>query len=228
MARLVGGPFGGVSGKMGDVVYKNRNGNTIVCARPRERISPLSELEIGLHAKFGLAGKISGAINSIAILKQIWKPTYKNGLSSYNVIFKNNYKIVNIKNIRGPVLIAPVFGFNLTEPSIKVGGAKVVIECEPMDIGSGFDTKAEKFVIAAGVIVLEKPLAERIPSYDVLPFKSLKQTFNPKEALRTVIDITGGPLRLFQSYGLNKVYAVLVTTDETGNPVRYSGTFSSQ
>ena len=228
MARLVGGPFGGISGKIGEVVYRNRNGNTIVCARPRERMSPLTEHEIALQAKFALAGRVSGAINSIEILKQIWKPTYKNGLSSYNVIFKNNYKIVNIKNISGPVHIAPMFGFNIKEPIITPGEADIVIECKPMDIDSGFDTKVEKFVMAAGVIILEKPLTERIPSYDVLAFKTLKQTFKPMEAMRTSTDISGGPQITLQSYGLKKAYAVLVTTDEAGNPVKYSDTFSSQ
>ena len=228
MARLIGGPFGSVSGKVGDVVYRNRGGNTIVSALPSQRTSPRSERELELQAKFAFAGKIARGINSIAILKYFWKPTAYNGRSSCNIIFKNNYALIDVKDLSGAILVAPLFGFNLLNPSITPGKQNILIECQSMTGNPSFDLKVEKFVCTAGVIVLKNPSDEMLPIHDVIPFKSKKQIFYPDKQLLVDLEISGGQLALYQSYSIKKVFAVFVTIDEDESPVHHSVTFSNK
>ena len=228
MARLIGGPFGSISGKVGDVVYRNRGGKTIVCVRPTERTSPRSERELELQTKFALVGKIARAINSIAILKHFWRPTAYNGNSSCNVIFKNIYRLIDVKDFISSIMIMPMGGFNLEGTSIKTEGANLLIECDSMNTNPKFDKKIEKYVSAAGVILLKNPSDERLPIYDVIAFKTLNQFLYPNKELIIDMGFAGGTLQLFQSYDIKKVSAVFVTMDKDENPIRYSTTFTNQ
>jgi len=228
MARLIGGPFGLVSGRVGDVIYRTRGGKTIVSAVPKQRTSARSEYEIALQNKFALAGKIARGINSIAILKHFWKPTAYNGNSSCNVIFKNIYKLIDVKDFISNIMILPMGGFNLEGASIKTGRTNLLIECDSMNTDPEFDKKIEKYISAAGVIVLKNPTDEMLPIHEVIAFKTLKQFLYPNKELIVDLGLTGGTLQLFQSYAIKKVSAVFVTMDEKENPIRYSETFSNK
>ena len=228
MARLIGGPFGSVSGRVGDVIYRNRGGKTIVSALPTQRTSPRSEYEIALQTKFALAGKIARGINSIAILKYFWKPTAYNGNSSCNVIFKNIYRLIDMKDLISSIMIMPMGGFNLEGASIKTGRTNLLIECDSMTTNPEFNKKSEKYISAAGVILLKNPSDEMLPIHYVIPFKTLKQFLYPNKELIIDLDFAGGTLQLFQSYAIKKVSAVFVTMDEGENPIRYSTTFTNK
>lgn len=228
MARLIGGPFGSVSGRVGDVIYRNRGGKTIVSALPTQRTSPRSERELELQAKFAYVGKIARAINSIEILKHFWKPNASNGKSGANIIFKNNYALIDVKDLSGAILVAPLFGFNLSEPSIEAGKTSLLIKCQSMTGNPEFDTKVEKYISAAGVIVLKNPSDERLPIHDVIAFKTLRQFLYPNKELIIDLEFAGGTLQLFQSYAIKKISAVFVTMDEDENPIQHSVTFSNK
>jgi hypothetical protein len=228
MGRLLGNPFGSISGKVGDYVYKNVNGKTIVCKLPSKRTTPRTKQELEQQSKFALIGKIAKKINSIAILKHFWKPTYNNGQSSYNAIFKNNYNLLNIKDLSGPILMAPSGGFNLNGPSIRAGKTDLLISCKSIEEYSKFNPKVEKYLCAAGIILLKSPTHEGMPIFNEIAFQSKKQLFYLNKELILDLGLTGAPLLLFQEYSIKKVYAVFVTMDENENPVQHSATFENE
>jgi hypothetical protein len=228
MARLIGGLYGKVSGKVGDVIYRNRGGNTIVCALPRERMSPRTELELEQQSIFALTGKIARVINSEKMLKHFWKPDKQKSQSRYNVIFKNNYRMLDIKDLSGKIIIVPAGGFNLEEPSVKGGKGNLLIECQPLESNAKFNTKVEKFVSAVGIIVLKNPTAEWMPLYEIMTFRSEKQILNPKKPLTLDVEFAGGRLKMFESFSLKKISAVFITTDNDGNPVQNSAVFTNR
>ncbi|MDR3667466.1 MAG: hypothetical protein P4L35_11545 [Ignavibacteriaceae bacterium] len=227
MARLIGGIFGMVSGKVGDVVYRRRFGKTIACALPSKRTTPLSEREIALRTKFAFAGKIAKTINSIEILKHFWKPNKSEQGTSCNKIFKNNYRMIEVKDLSGEISVVPMYGFNLNNPSITIGETNILIECQSLRGCILKDKKRNKYITAAGIIVLRNPIVESRALYEIIPFKSEMQILNMKNNQSFNFQFTGAQLTLFQSYAVKKAYAAFITTDEKDNPIKHSVTFSS-
>jgi hypothetical protein len=228
MAILINSLFGGLSGKLGDVVYRKRGGKTIVARRPSARQSPLTEKEILGHKIFGLTGKISKAINGIELLKYFWHPISAKNQSIYHVIFKKNYAIVRIEDFPSYILLTPSQGFNLINPSLYPGESNLVIECKSLGERSEFDTQVEKYVAVAGIVVMKDPTIENISPYQVMSFKSKKYLFYPNDYLSINLEFTGGQLEIYESYSVKKVFAVFVTMDEEERPVQHSLTFTSE
>jgi hypothetical protein len=228
MAILIGGLFGGLSGKVGDVVYRKKGGKTIVAMRPSARKSPLTEKEILGHKIFGLTGKIAKAINGIELLKYFWHPISAKNQSIYHVIFKKNYAIVRIEDFPSYILLTPSQGFNLINPSLYPGESNLVIECKSLGERSEFDTQVEKYVAVAGIVVMKDPTIENISPYQVMSFKSKKYLFYPNDYLSINLEFTGGQLEIYESYSIKKVFAVFVTMDEEESPVQHSITFMSE
>jgi hypothetical protein len=228
MARLTGGLFGSLSGKVGDLVYRNRGGKTVVAATPSKRSSPRTEHEIKLGKIFGLTGKIARGINSTELLKQFWHPKAARNQSCYNIIFKKNYGRMNFDNLRGEVLLTPETGFDIMDPSLYPGESNLVIECKALGYSSSFDTKIEKYVIVAGIVILKNPIPENIEEYTVLSFKSKKYLLYPNEYLSLNIEFSGCNRLMFESYSLKKVFANFITLDEEEAPVQHSMAFSNK
>jgi hypothetical protein len=218
MARLVGGLFGSLSGKVGDLVYRNRGGKTVVARTPSKRGSPRTEHEIKLGKIFGLTGKISRGINAIELLKYFWHPKAARNQSCYNIIFKKNYGRMNFEDL----------GFDIMDPSLYPGESNLVIECKALGYSSAFDTKVEKYVIAAGIVILKNPIPENIEEYCVLTFKSKKYLLYPNDYLSLNIEFGGCNRTLFESYSLKKVFANFITLDEEEAPVQHSMAFSNK
>jgi hypothetical protein len=228
MAILINSLFGGLSGKLGNVVYRKRGGKTIVARCPSARQSPLSEREIIGQKIFGLTGKIAKAINAIELLKYFWHPIAAKNQSIYHVIFKKNYAIVRIEDFPSYIFLTPSQGFNLINPSLYPGESNLVIECKALGDHDAFDTQVEKYVAVAGIVVMKDPTIENISPYQVMSFKSKKYLFYPNDYLSINLEFTGGQLEIYESYSIKKVFAAFVTLDEEERPVQHSITFTSE
>jgi hypothetical protein len=228
MAILINSLFGGLSGKLGDVVYRKRGGKTIVARRPSARQSPLSEREILGQKIFGLTGKIAKTINAIELLKYFWHRVAAKNQSSYHLIFKKNYAIVRMEDFPSYIYLTPSQGFNLINPALYPGESNLVIECKALGDHDAFDTLVEKYVAVAGIVVMKDPTEENIPQYEVMAFKSKKYLFYPYDYLSLNLEFTGGQLAKYESYSIKKVFAVFVTMDEEERPVQHSITFTSE
>ena len=228
MAILINSLFGGLSGKLGDVVYRKKGGKTIVARRPKPRQSPLSEREIIGQKIFGLTGKIAKTINAIELLKYFWHRIAGKNQSSYHLIFKKNYAVVRMEDLPGYIFLTPSQGFHLINPSLYPSESNLVIECKALGDHDAFDTRVEKYVAVAGIVILKDPTIKNIPQYEVMAFKSKKYLFYPYDYLSLNLEFTGSQLGIYESYSIKKVFAVFVTMDEEESPVQYSITFSNE
>jgi hypothetical protein len=225
---IVTGIFGSISGRVGNIVYRNRNGKIIAATLPAERSTKKNEREIENEKMFGLTGIIAKTINSLDLLKYFWHPVRAKNQSTYNVIFKKNYGMLDIENLSGTVLLTSGEGFGLINPSLYPGESNIVIECKALGDRSAFDTNAEKYVAAAGIIVFKKPIIKNIPMFYAVPFKSKKYLFYPNDYISINLEFAGSELMIFESYSIKKVFAVFVTLDEDERPVQHSMTFTSK
>jgi hypothetical protein len=228
MATVSGGIFGGISGKVGNVIFRKRGSKIFVAKLPKKRESIRNAREIENGKKFGLTGKISKEINSIKLLKYFWHHLAIKGRSVSNVIFKENFGLLNIENLSGRVIMSPNPGFGIINPSLYVGESNLVIECKALGESGAFDTQVEKYVSVAGIIVLKNPSVEGLAEYDIIAFQSKKYLLYPTDYMSLSHDFSGDTLQKFESYSVKKAFAVFVTMDEEESPVQHSVTFSNE
>jgi len=143
--------LGELSGTLGNYVYRRRNGKVIVCARPKRR-TPLSEEAKQRNNLFGLITKISSAIYKNPYLKKLWP---KQG--GFNQLVKVNYKGTDPYSqnyypviLPGPGFKVPDKKINFLEKGIRISGGSIGLY--------KVEESTEKWIAAAGVIILKDPL----------------------------------------------------------------------
>jgi hypothetical protein len=228
MGTVTSGLFGSISGKVGNVVFRQRGGKIYVASKPGKRQSAKNEGELEREKLFALTGKISKGINANELLKFFWRPSAAKYQSSYNLIFKKNYGGLNIENLCGNIFMTPAEGFNLADPTIYPGDTNLLIECKSLGDASLNNNKADKYITAVGIVILKNPVIEEMPMYKVIGFKSNKHLFYPNEYLSLSVEFSGDQLSQYEHYSLKKVFAVFVTTDADDKPVQHSITFTNR
>jgi hypothetical protein len=226
MAQLFDKILGTPSGLLGDVVFRRKKGGNIIAKQPTPRASALKDSEKALRAKFGLAGKIASKINSIQVLKDVWPKSTGKG-SKCNEILKANYiQIGSAENIASAAIV-PLFGFDIANAVLTAGVSGIHLVADALGVGTGIDTSIEKFIVTAGVVVLQTPTSADKPATEVIAFKSVQHNLDLINEVDHSVDFTGGTLDMFSSYTVKKVFACLITLDDAGTPIRYSTTVHS-
>lgn len=90
----------GLSGKIGDlIVFRNRNGKTIVASKPKERTGELSELQKEHHKLFQQAVIYAKSALTNPETKQAYKDAADEGESAYNVAVADFMNAPDIEEI---------------------------------------------------------------------------------------------------------------------------------
>jgi hypothetical protein len=226
MAELFNQVLGFPSGKIGTLVFRRRKGGNIIALEPTPRSSPLQNKEVSLRSKFALAGKIASKINSLQVVKDVWPKNTGKG-SKCNQMLKVNYDLINSAENLGSVTVGPLFGFNTINPVLTAGVTGVHLVTDALGVDIGIDTSVEKFIVSAGIIVLQTPTLENLPATQVMAFKSMQHSLDLINPVDHTVDFNGEPLALYQSYTVKKVFACFVTLDDLGKAIRYSSTVHS-
>ena len=107
MAKVNQSVIGKLSGKLGDLVFRQINGKTFVSTRPKNYKPTKSKKAISNRNSFSQINLFASTINKNETLKQIWQTAKIDALSAYTKITKTNLKLslndgINIKNIIVP------------------------------------------------------------------------------------------------------------------------------
>lgn len=108
--------IGTISGRVGDYVYRMRNGKLVKYRRPvNQKVSRSSAAE-SARSGFSLIVKFASCINSFPHLKEIWKQAKVPGTSHYQKMIKHNslnvkQPSISVKN----VIIPPGIPINIEE-----------------------------------------------------------------------------------------------------------------
>ncbi len=107
MARVNKKIIGRLSGKVGDVVFRNKNGKTFATIHNGTNKISTSPACVNNRKRFTSANTFSKIINSFPDLNKIWRASSLPGYTGYNKIIKNNLPLFennypNIRNIISP------------------------------------------------------------------------------------------------------------------------------
>ncbi len=90
----------GLSGKLGDlIVFRNRNGKTIVANKPRARTGNMSEAQKEHVNQFQEAVLYGKSVMVDPAMKAVYEPTVDEGLTVYNVAIADFFHAPEIKKI---------------------------------------------------------------------------------------------------------------------------------
>lgn len=227
MGHLTKQVFGDVNGAVGHVVFKSRAGSNYIAMRAEKQKISTDPVVLARRAKFALTGKIAKAINSLPLLKSAWPQSASNRLSKFNEIFQTNYSLINSVDNIGTVTVAPMFGFNVANPHVTTLADGVQIQADALGVNIGVDTGIEKFLVAAGVVLLQDPTLDGYPQTLVIPFKSIQQNLDLINPVSLTAEFVGIELFEYECYTTKRAFACLLTLDDNGQMIKSSRSVQS-
>lgn len=226
MANLKEKILGSVSGKLGDMIFRNVKGNNIISVKPASVNVATDPASIARRAKFTLAARLSFAISANTKVKLLWKPL-TNGLTVHNFLVKVNYFYVSPDTPGNFINIVPSGGFPLSIDSVDISPERVRIDTNALGENTGIDRDIEQKVQIVSVLFSSNPAAENIPPYSFITLTSDMVETSLSEQLSFTSPLNGSETLLFNQYQDHKVYFALVTLNNVNTIVRHSISLSS-
>jgi hypothetical protein len=154
---IVPSPLGRISGRIGDVVFRNCPDKTVVAIRPKSFTPGTDIASVNRRLRFKLTAMFSKCIKNIAPAYDLWSQHTNRKMSAYNLIFKNNYKAVFYDYISDFVQIFPKINFLIKPESISINKESFHINFLPEDSHlTGIDSP--KYLQMAAIIFCKEPV----------------------------------------------------------------------
>lgn len=224
MAQLKKKVLGQVSGAVGDIVFRERNGINYVGLRPSSFMPGTDEASVQRRQRFLIALKSGSMINSVSQLKSLWKAAAPSGLNAYNFIVKTNYQYVTSTTISDLLKVVPDNGFGVTVADNNVDRTRVRTIVEPINTNTGIDIDLEPTIIMACILFLSSPVDESVGAYSIISSVSPAQPTSLTEQLTFDAYLTNQQQMVFDKYQITKTFVAIVTLDSDDSPVHYSST----
>jgi len=226
MATLQQPILGKISGTVGSITFRKKNGVNYVSARPVSFLASNDDASINRRSRFALSCKLSAAMISLAPVKTLWDAETENGHSAYNLIVSTNYQFVTADSVTDQTFLTPGLGFGIKTTSIDIASGGIQVVTEAIGTNAGIDLSSEKTVQLAAIFSLSSPVDDTVDDFTLIPLLSTAQTLAIDTALTFSLSLTNQEQQFFAKYNTRKALFALITLDGENNPVHYSGTFA--
>ena len=216
------------SGAVGDVLFRYKNGKTIIGTRPVSFTPGKDPNSVNRRNRFGITARFSQAVNSIPSFRSLWDNVTPNNISPYNGIFKASYPFVTPTDVSGSASIVPqLFGFNITTTEVSIDGSAVNVSIEPIGTNAEIDPMIEKFIQLGVVIKCTDATQDSLPKMVFLPLRSANVPLNLVNPLTFSITLSDQDKELYSLFDTHTAYLALVTLNDNGKAVHYSSGFTA-
>jgi hypothetical protein len=212
--------LGKLSGRVGDIVFRQRNGKTFASQAPRKREKPFNEGEKANHNKFAYVAKIASALNNHPVFKEIWKKIYPKKSSPYHKIFKHIYKYIG-EDLSGIILITPDNGFSLLNPKIIIQQSQIIMTTA-LECTAVMGNAAKKKILAAGIIIIPENKNSLNPGMRTINIQSDSQKIIFRRNLSFVLSLSERDRQLMEKGKKIKILLCLIIINKEGEPENYS------
>ena len=220
--------LGKPSGAVGDILFRYKDGKTIIGTRPVSYMPGMDERSVNRRNRFGITAKFSQAVNSLPSFKSLWDNVTPNNISPYNGIFKASYPYVTPTDVTDLAKLVPqLFGFGVTTTDVTVDETEVSVSIDPIGTNAEIDTNIEKFIQLGVVIKCTDGTIDTLPKIVFLPLKSANVALNLANPLSFSITLSDQDSELYSMFDTHLSYLALVTLDEYGKAVHYSSGFTA-
>jgi hypothetical protein len=222
MAELRKTVLGKISGAIGDIVFRERDGLNYISTRPNSFMPGSDPVSVARRERFALAVKTSVSINKIPELKFLWSTVKPAGKSVYNYIFKSNYKFISSTEVTDLLKIVPDNGFGVSLTGNTVNNTSVEAIVSPLGVKSGINLVTETQLKMACIVFLSNPVDESVGAYSLLSLVSENVPMTLTNPVTFNAELTSQQSLIFDKYQTYKVFIAVLTLGALGNPVHYS------
>jgi hypothetical protein len=224
MATLNKSVLGKISGALGDLVFRQMNGENFVRLRPKSFIPGTDEASVNRRNKFRFASKFASSVDNLSELRQVWEE-YAPAKSPFKSLFSSNYPYIDPAGQPASLKVTPQSGFGTSTSLITVSPVEIQAELNPLGDRIGIDTSVETSVMLLGVLHLYNPLDVNSPAYQFINIISEELPLQTDSPLVFSVPLMNQETELYNLYGGREVYLALVTLDDEGNVIHFSNTF---
>ena len=216
--------LGRISGKVGDIVFRQRAGKNYASVKPDSINVSNDPASIDRRNRFALACKFGANINAVPYLNSIWKKKTTAGISPFNYITKSNYKFADPDELTDLAEVVPGFGFGVTISSSSLNPPNLNVAVDPIGNIAGIDTAVETAIRLCTIISLTNPNDEFLDQFEFITLVSESQPSVLDAPLTFQVPYSSQEIQVFNSYQDKKAFSALLTLDQEENPVHYSNT----
>jgi hypothetical protein len=130
--------LGEISGNLGDVIFRTRNGKTVVYSKPSKLKVSKSESSIKVKNRFGLVVSLAKEIISDETLSLIWNKSKVEATNGYQKIIKHNTKLISEGSLTLANQIVPN-GISSNSISLNYHNKNIDIKINYSDLLNHFD-----------------------------------------------------------------------------------------
>lgn len=239
MAILISpSPLGRISGRIGDVVFRNYSDKTVVSLRPRSFKPSMDMASVINRHKFKVTAALSKAVNDIPYANARWSVSAGSKMSAYNLILKSNYRSVLYKSISSNVKMFPALDFLAQVESVYDGLYSYSVNLDLVNSHlSGLS--ASHSVRLLYLVYCTSPVDSGDKEFDFIsgnssPLEingSISMNFNLSFAPQSVVSsavLDSMKSAAYTRYKDHTVFISFVILDTDGNPVKNSQTICIQ
>jgi len=225
MARLRGNVLGQLRGTLGNFYAREIDGETFLSSRAASYHLPVDPDSIVKRKQFAVTGRFAKLVNSLPVLKTVWKHTAGKSTSPYNVICKYNYHFASVDRPTLQNIISPE-GFYFIPAAISFDWEKITVEL-PSLIESVETSENETRLSVNLIICLFEPESEKKNLIDLMGFTNEIPDFDFSKGGGIGIELTDGEKERAGRYQKSILYLALVTKKMDGEICQHSSTYSA-
>jgi hypothetical protein len=228
MAHLRKQILGKVSGKFGDIVFRNTKRKNYISSRPVSYNTPMDEMAINRRGRFAISGKFASLISSVPDLRYFWELEKPADTRLVNYLIKKNFNLVNPDGLSEVVSLTPSLGWIAEIENFEMNDTEINVLTKPLGNRTGIDLEVEKHVRMFAVISLSSPVDIQYDKTMMIPLNSDLKQLSLTDSLSFQIPITNQIQDLMSKYQKRIILYAFVTYDLEGKPVSYSRTMNKR
>jgi hypothetical protein len=221
MGILRNGILGDLSGKIGDFVFRNRDGKVVVSVLPGTYKVNNSKKAVDSRENFSVSTQLSKALIKDALLKKIWATAQIEGKKAYNRIIKYNNGQCRGQNLTTDNIITPPGDVEIAIDTLNLSPSEIsfTINHKSGEIGNVLNPSFQLYVC--------------LYAYD--PIK-VKERFEIITATKDINQIPGDnqyniPLNVAQQHTLSKYRKTIVyiaAAKSGGTNLKWTSTYAEE
>jgi len=224
MAELTKAVLGRVSGRLGDTVFRQRNGKNFVGTRLKKYVPPGDPASVDRRSRFAFTAKLALATYSIPELAAFWEPLTPSGMTTVNYMIQKNILVVNPGSVSDLASIVPEHSFSVACSSVTLWGNTIAAAMAAIGSNTGIDVTKEPNAKLAFVLSLTNPSNETFPPFLFVSGTSETKPLALDAPITFNIDLSAQDTSSVGAYADRKILLALLTLDPAGHPAEYSCT----
>jgi len=224
MSEINNGILGKMTGSIGNITGKVRNGKNILALKPSSFNAPNDPDSVARREKFALTVKFAKVVNAQAPLKTLWQKVTPSDLSTFNYIVKTNYASFLNGSYSGTTTITPLLGFPVTTSSAELTQNGIIFTVNALANAYDFNLTKETKLKAVILLSLADPANLTLESALFVPVKLPASNFVTNTEITFSSTFNDYIKSLYENYTSRSVLFALVTLDSNDIHVNFSQT----